>query len=94
MPLDDPGSATDLLPAPDVLFSLELLGATVSCRITRPALERWKQEHRLDHAAVPTIRRVAWEIVEPLLRDARVQPHERWIACFGDGSVALMIDEQ
>jgi hypothetical protein len=94
MPLDAPGSATDLLPVPDFLCTLECLGATVSCRITKPAIDRWTQKHLLGHDVAPGIRRVAKDVLDPLLRQSRARPGERWAAWFGADAVALMIDEQ
>jgi hypothetical protein len=93
MPLDARGSTTSLLPTPDVLFRLELLGATVSCRVTKPAIDRWTQKHLLGHDVAPGLRRVAKDVLDPLLRQARARPGERWDAWFGADAVALMIDD-
>lgn len=94
MPLEVFGSVTDLIPAHDIFFRLELLGATVSCRVTRPAIDRWQRKQNLfDQDIARGIRRVARDVVEPLLRQARTRRGERWDAWFGADSVALMIGE-
>jgi hypothetical protein len=93
MPIDDPAPVKDLLPAPDLHFSLELLGATVTCRVTTPAIDTWRRKQQLVFDAPHGVYRVAKEVLYPILRQAGARPGERWGAWFGADAVALMIDD-